>query len=99
MLRYIELKTEFHHRGPAWIARVMTSRSGRTIYFDGKALKRMVGNSANLRRVCGLSLGVGLVCGATLFGRERVASGSLRGQCSVGPRHRVRLKTEPPSAK
>lgn len=47
MLRYVELKTELHHRGPAWIARVTASRSGRTIYFNGMALKRQVGICAN----------------------------------------------------
>lgn len=40
-LKYIELKSAGrNHTGPAWIARVKTSRSGRTIYFDGRALKR-----------------------------------------------------------
>ena len=40
MLRYIELKTGHADNGPAWIARVKFSKSGRTVYFDGKALKR-----------------------------------------------------------
>ena len=40
MLRYIELKTGFNDNGPAWIARVKVSKSGRTIYFDGRALKQ-----------------------------------------------------------
>ena len=41
VLKYIELKSGGHnHSGPAWIARVKTSRSGRSIYFDGRALKR-----------------------------------------------------------
>lgn len=39
-LKYIELKTGQEHRGPAWIARVTTSRSGTTVYFNGKALKQ-----------------------------------------------------------
>lgn len=39
-LRYIELKSGYHDNGPAWIARVGTSKSGRTIYFNGRALKR-----------------------------------------------------------
>src|ERR1043166_1549161 len=43
LLRYIELKTGHAHKGPAWIARVETSRSGRTIYFCGRALKRATG--------------------------------------------------------
>ncbi len=40
VLRYIELKTGFADNGPAWIAHVKLSKSGRTVYFDGKALKR-----------------------------------------------------------
>lgn len=45
MLRYVELKIGRLHRGPAWIGRVRTSRSGRTIYFNGRALKRAVGGT------------------------------------------------------
>jgi hypothetical protein len=40
MLKYIELKTEQSDKGPAWIARVKVSRSGTTVYFNGKALRR-----------------------------------------------------------
>ena len=40
MLKYIELKTGFSDNGPAWIARVKVSKSGRTIYFNGRALKQ-----------------------------------------------------------
>lgn|GEM_PF-130288 len=40
MLRYIELKTGFNDDGPAWIGRVQMSRSGRTVYFNGKAFNR-----------------------------------------------------------
>jgi hypothetical protein len=43
MLRYLELKSGFSGNGPAWIARVSMSRSGTTIYFDGRALKRVRG--------------------------------------------------------
>jgi hypothetical protein len=43
MLKYIELKTGYADNGPAWIARVTTSKSGRTLYFNGRALKRMKG--------------------------------------------------------
>ena len=38
-IRYIELKSGQADRGPAWIARVRFSRSGRTIYFNGMGLK------------------------------------------------------------
>jgi hypothetical protein len=49
VLKYIELKTGHADNGAAWIARVKLSKSGRTVYFDGKALKRARkgGNSAN----------------------------------------------------
>lgn len=40
MLKYIELKSGYNDDGPAWIARVKLSKSGRTIYFDGRALKQ-----------------------------------------------------------
>ena len=40
MLKYIELKTNQSDSGPAWIARVKMSRSGTTVYFNGKALRR-----------------------------------------------------------
>jgi hypothetical protein len=40
LLKYIELKTGHEHDGPAWIARVKVSQSGRTLYFNGRALKR-----------------------------------------------------------
>jgi hypothetical protein len=43
MLKYIEIKPGFNDNGPAWIARVKASKSGRTIYFNGMALKRAVG--------------------------------------------------------
>jgi len=47
MLRFIELKTGYNDDGPAWIGHVQLSRSGRTVYFNGKALKRGRGISAN----------------------------------------------------
>jgi hypothetical protein len=47
MLKYIELKSGYNDNGPAWIARVQVSRSGRTVYFNGKALKRAGGIAGN----------------------------------------------------
>jgi hypothetical protein len=47
VLRYIELKTGHSDDGPAWIARVGLSRSGRTVYFNGKALRRGAGAAGN----------------------------------------------------
>jgi hypothetical protein len=38
-IKYIELKTGHNDDGPAWIAEVEFSKSGKTIYFNGHALK------------------------------------------------------------
>jgi hypothetical protein len=43
MLKYIEKCTGANHDGPAWIARVRLSKTGRTVYFNGRALKRARG--------------------------------------------------------
>jgi len=39
-IKYIELKTGFSDDGPAWISKIELSKSGQTIYFDNRALKR-----------------------------------------------------------
>lgn len=39
-LTYIELKTGYSENGPAWIGLVEFSKSGQTLYFDNKALKK-----------------------------------------------------------
>lgn len=39
-LKYIELKSDYDNDGPAWIGMVAFSKSGRTLYFDGKAFRR-----------------------------------------------------------
>lgn len=38
-IMYVELKSGYDDNGPAWIGNVNYSKSGQTIYFDGKALK------------------------------------------------------------
>jgi hypothetical protein len=38
-LKYIELKTGYASNGPAWIGKVQFSKSGKTVYFNGRALK------------------------------------------------------------
>jgi hypothetical protein len=43
VLKYLELKTGFSDNGPAWIARVSTSKSGQTTYFNGRALRKNAG--------------------------------------------------------
>jgi hypothetical protein len=47
LLKYIELKSGYADNGPAWIARVKVSKSGRTIYFNGMALKRASGGGVS----------------------------------------------------
>ena len=43
MLKYIEKCTGTNHDGPAWIGYVRTSKSGRTVYFNGRALSQVKG--------------------------------------------------------
>lgn len=38
---YIELKTGYSDNGPAWIGKAKLSKSGQTVYFNGKALKHL----------------------------------------------------------
>jgi hypothetical protein len=38
-IKYLELKTGYADNGPAWIGRVEFSKSGKSIYFNGHALK------------------------------------------------------------
>lgn len=44
---YIELKSGYGDDGPAWIGHVTFSKSGQTIYFNDKALKKFQGISGN----------------------------------------------------
>ena len=43
LLRYIELKIGHSDNGPAWIAYVSQSKSGRTLYFNGRGLMKLKG--------------------------------------------------------
>jgi hypothetical protein len=43
-IKYIELKSGFSDDGPAWIGLVSFSKSGKTIYYDGKAFQSLNGN-------------------------------------------------------
>ncbi len=47
MLKFIELKSGYTDNGPAWIGLVEQSKSGKTIYFNGKAFSRGSGISGN----------------------------------------------------
>jgi len=42
-IKYLELKSGFSDNGPAWIGLVSFSKSGKTIYFDGKAFQSLDG--------------------------------------------------------
>ena len=42
-IKYLELKSGFSDNGPAWIGLVSFSKSGKTIYFDGKAFQSLSG--------------------------------------------------------
>jgi hypothetical protein len=42
-IMYIELKSGYSDSGPAWIGKVNYSKSGQTVYFDGKAIKYATG--------------------------------------------------------
>jgi len=43
MLMYIELKSGYSDDGPAWIGYATPSKTGRTIYFNGRALLKLKG--------------------------------------------------------
>jgi hypothetical protein len=43
ILRYIELKSGYADNGPAWIGYVQQSKSGRTLYFNGRGLIKLKG--------------------------------------------------------
>ncbi|MDR2835324.1 MAG: hypothetical protein LBV69_03870, partial [Bacteroidales bacterium] len=47
VIRYIELKTGCADNGPAWIGKVKLSKSGNTVYFNNKALKKANGIIGN----------------------------------------------------
>jgi hypothetical protein len=43
LLRYVELKSGHSDNGPAWIGYVIPSKTGRTVYFNGRALMKLKG--------------------------------------------------------
>ena len=45
-IMYVELKSG-NDRGPAWIGRVRSSKSGRTLFYRGRTLERSQGVSGN----------------------------------------------------
>lgn len=74
VLKYIELKTGYYDDGPAWIARVKLSKSGRTIYFNGRALNQ---DSSGTGNFVDLETGESFwVSGVKRDGRDRHWAGS-----------------------
>jgi hypothetical protein len=43
LLKYIELKSGHSDNGPAWIGYVTLSKTGRTLYFNGRGLMKLKG--------------------------------------------------------
>jgi hypothetical protein len=43
MLAYVELKSGHDDNGPAWVAYLTPSKTGRTLYFNGRALMKLKG--------------------------------------------------------
>ena len=54
-IRYIEQKTKghehLHDRGPAVIARVRLSKTGRTVYYKGREFRRIQGGGVSGRYI------------------------------------------------
>ena len=50
-IMYVELTSGYDHDGPAWIARVSFSKTGKTVYFHGKTLRHVGGGSGNFNHV------------------------------------------------
>lgn len=46
-MKYWELKTGFNDNGPAWIGKVMLSKSGKMVYFNDHAFLKQIGISGN----------------------------------------------------
>ncbi|MFT5052417.1 MAG: hypothetical protein ACI8QZ_003850 [Chlamydiales bacterium] len=51
-LLFIERRPEKGETAPAWIAHAKLSKSGRTVYFNGKALKRIEGRAVDASHRC-----------------------------------------------
>jgi hypothetical protein len=43
LLKYVELKSGHSDNGPAWIGYVTPSKTGRTLYFNGRGLMKLKG--------------------------------------------------------
>jgi hypothetical protein len=76
MLSYVELKTGYEDNGPAWIGFVTRSRTGRTVYFNGRTLKKMGGSGVDGGNHYDLETGEEFwVSGVKKNGRDRHPAG------------------------
>lgn len=46
-IKYIELKSGYSDNGPAWIGKVKLSKTGNTLYFNNKGLRKWQGTNSN----------------------------------------------------
>src|SRR5437763_10465892 len=79
LLRYIELKSGHSDNGPAWIGYVTPSKSGRTLYFNGRGLMKLKGQRRGERggNYCDMETGDAFwVSGVKKDGQDRHWAGS-----------------------
>lgn len=79
ILRYIELKSGYSDNGPAWITYATPSKSGRTIYFNGRGLLKLKGQQRDASGGNYVDLETGesfWVSGVKLNGQDRHWAGS-----------------------
>ena len=76
MLKYIEQKSGHSDDGPAWIGRVKVSKSGRTVYFNGRAFKRAGGGLVSGNHVDAETGEEYWISGIKKDGRDRHWAGS-----------------------
>ena len=74
MLKYLELKSGYSGNGPAWIGRVSFSKSKSTIYFDGRALKKISGQGISANYFDNVSTEEFWVSGVKKNGKDRLDS-------------------------
>jgi hypothetical protein len=78
-LRYVELKSGHDDTGPAWIGYVTPSKSGRTLYFNDRALMKLKGQRRGDEggNYCDMETGESFwVSGVKKNGRDRHWAGS-----------------------
>jgi hypothetical protein len=87
MLRYIELKSGYSDNGPAWIGYATPSKTGRTIYFNGRALRKLKGQerTGDGGNYCDMETGESFwVSGVKKNGRDRHWAGAGKIQVEAG---------------